>query len=563
MKWKTLQHNGILFPPDFESKGIKIKINGQNIVLTLEQEEMIYQWAKKKDAPKPGTTEKYIEDSIFQKNFVSDFAKTYNGKFKNLQYTDIDFSQAFKLVDKEKEVKELMTKEEKKALAAERKKIREKMKVDYGMAIMDGKEVEIANYMAEPPGIFMGRGEHPMRGRYKSCTVAKDVTLNLGKEAKVPEGNWGKIVHDKNSMWIANWMDILTQKRKYVWLADTAGIKQDRDQAKYDKAKKLAKEIENVKARIIKDMQRNDPKTRKISTACYLIYRTAMRVGDEKDPDEADTVGATTLRKEHIKLTENTIEFDFLGKDSVRWQETIPAEGQDKQFHGNLKELTSNKKNNQEIFDDITSRHVNTYYSTIVKGLTAKVFRTYLASNVVSKYLRHNDNIKSESPMKKLFHAKLANLNAAIMCNHKRTIPKNFDQTLQKKKDVMSNLEKAKPWQKSEVSLKKAQTKITKTDKENEKQKERIKKMKNLIKKRKEKHKERIEKLQIQIDLAQKTRDYNLGTSLRNYIDPRIFKTWTDEVGAEWEKLYTSALQKKFLWVKTIDSKWSEISKQY
>ena len=39
-----------------------------------------------------------------------------------------------------------------------------------------------------------------------------------------------------------------------------------------------------------------------------------MRVGDEKDPDEADTVGATTLRKEHIKITTNTIEFDFLGK---------------------------------------------------------------------------------------------------------------------------------------------------------------------------------------------------------------------------------------------------------
>ncbi len=61
MKWKTLQHNGILFPPKYESLGIKIKINGQNIDLTLDQEEMIYQWAKKKDAPKPGTTEKYIE----------------------------------------------------------------------------------------------------------------------------------------------------------------------------------------------------------------------------------------------------------------------------------------------------------------------------------------------------------------------------------------------------------------------------------------------------------------------------------------------------------------------
>jgi len=559
MKWKTLQHNGILFPPNFKSQGIKIKINDEHVEPSLIQEEMAYQWAKKKDAPKPGTTEKYVEDPVFQKNFISDFTKTFNGKFKNLKYTDVDFTQAYKLVDKEKEAKELMTKEEKKALALKRKEIREEMKIKYGKAIMDEQEVDVGNYMAEPPGIFMGRGEHPMRGRYKPQVTAKDVTLNLGKESKVPEGKWGKIVHDNDSMWIASWMDALTQKRKYVWLADTAGIKQERDQAKYDKAKNLAKEIENVKAHIAKDMQSKERKTRRISTACYLIYRTAMRVGDEKDPDEADTVGATTLRKEHIKLTGSTIEFDFLGKDSVRWQEAIPAEGLDKQFHDNLKELIANKKDDQEIFDGITSRHVNAYYSTLVKGLSAKVFRTYLASSVVSKYLRDHANIKSESNMKKIFHAKMANLDSAIMCNHKRTIPKNFEQSLQKKKDTLSNVEKSKPWLKSEESLKKAESIAQKT----KKQKERVKKIKIQIKNRKAKHAERIEKLQLQIKLTQKTRDHNLGTSLRNYIDPRIFKTWTDEVAAEWEKLYTSALQKKFLWVKSDDSKWSEISKQY
>jgi len=559
MKWKTLQHNGILFPPDFESKEIKIKIKGENVVLDLVQEEMVYQWAKKKDAPKPGTTEKYVEDSVFQKNFVLDFAKTFNGKFKNLKYTDVDFTQAYKLVEKEKEAKELMTKEEKKALALKRKEIREEMKIKYGRAVMDGQEVEVGNYMAEPPGIFMGRGEHPMRGRYKPQVTTKDVTLNLGKESNVPEGKWGKIVHDRDSMWIASWMDALTQKRKYVWLADTAGIKQERDQAKYDKAIRLAKEIENVRVHITKDMQSKEHKTKRIATACYLIYRTAMRVGDEKDPDEADTVGATTLRKEHIKLTENSIEFDFLGKDSVRWRETIPAEGLDKQFYDNLKELITNKKNTQEIFHGITSRHVNAYYSTLVKGLTAKVFRTYLASSVVSKYLRNHANIKSESNMKKLFHAKMANLNSAIMCNHKRTIPKNFEQSLQKKKDTLSNVKKSKPWLKSEESLKKAESIAQKT----KKQKERVKKIKIQIRNRKAKHAERIEKLQLQIKLTQKTRDHNLGTSLRNYIDPRIFKTWTDEVAAEWEKLYTSALQKKFLWVKSDNSKWSEISKQY
>jgi len=563
MKWKTLQHNGILFPPDFESKEIKIKIKGENVVLDLVQEEMVYQWAKKKDAPKPGMTEKYVEDPIFQKNFVTDFAQTFNGKFSNLEYNEINFSEAFKLVDKEKEEKELMTKEEKKVLAIRRKEIREEMKEEYGKAVMDGNEVELGNYMAEPPGIFMGRGEHPMRGRYKPRVTSKDVTLNLGKEAKVPEGKWGKIVHDKDSMWVASWMDILTQKRKYVWLADTAGIKQERDQAKYDKAKNLSREIENVKIQIVKDMQDKEQKNKRIATACYLIYRTAMRVGDEKDPDEADTVGATTLRKEHIKLTGNAIEFDFLGKDSVRWKETIPAEGQDKQFYDNLKEFISNKKESEEIFDGITSRHVNAYYSTIVNGLSAKVFRTYLASSVVTKYLRECGNIKSESKMKKLFHAKLANLDSAIMCNHKRTIPKNFEASLQKKRDTLKNVESAKPWKKSKDLLKKAESKITKTEKQKEQQKERIKKIKSTIKNQKVKHAERIEKLELQVSLSEKTRDYNLGTSLRNYIDPRIFKTWTDEVGAEWEKLYTSALQKKFLWVKNTDSKWSQISKEY
>jgi len=563
MKWKTLQHNGILFPPDFESKGIKIKIRGENVPLDLLQEEMVYQWSKKKDAPKPGVTEKYIEDPTFQKNFVSDFSKSFNGKFKNLQYVDVDFSMPYKIVDKEKEEKELLTKEDKKALAVKRKEIREEMKAKYGKAIIDGKEVEVGNYMAEPPGIFMGRGDHPMRGRYKPRATEKDVTLNLGKEAKIPKGNWGKIVHDRDSMWIASWMDILTQKRKYVWLADTAGIKQERDQAKYDKARNLSKEIENVKTQIVKDMQNKEQKTKRIATACYLIYRTAMRVGDEKDPDEADTVGATTLRKEHVKLTENEIQFDFLGKDSVRWKETIPAEGHDKQFYDNLKEFISNKKDSEEIFDGITSRHVNAYYSTIVKGLSAKVFRTYLASSIVSKYLRDHDNIKSESDMKKMFHGKLANLDAAIMCNHKRTIPKNFELSLQKKKDTLKNVEKAKPWEKSEVLLKKVQSKIVKTEKQKKEKNERLKKIKTVIKKRKGKHVERIEKLELQINLTEKTRDYNLGTSLRNYIDPRIFKTWTDEVGAEWEKLYTSALQKKFLWVKNINSKWSQISKEY
>jgi len=554
MKWKTLQHNGILFPPAYEKQGIKIKINGDTVDLDINQEEMVYQWAKKKDTP-------YAQDKVFQKNFTADFAKTLDSKFKKISYEDIDFSAAFKVVDKEKDLKEMMSKEEKKKIALKRKELREELKSKYGIAIMDGKEVEVGNYMAEPPGIFIGRGEHPIRGKWKPRVTAKDVTLNLGKEAKVPEGKWGKIIHDKDSMWLASWMDFLTQKRKYVWLADSSGLKQDRDKAKYEKAVNLANEIDKIKDRIVKDMKSKDEKTYRISTACYLIYRTSMRVGDEKDPDEADTVGATTLRKEHIKITSNTIEFDFLGKDSVRWQETLQVEGHDKQFQENLKKMIEKKKPKDEIFGDITSRHVNVYYSSIVKGLTAKVFRTYLATSVVRKYLVEHDNMKGKTANEKLYHAKLANLEAAMMCNHKRTIPKTFEQSLQKKRDSLKNREKEKVWEKTKETLKKVEASKPKTDAQKKTKVKRVKTLNEQIKKQKVKHKERIEKLELQIDLSEKTRDYNIGTSLRNYIDPRIFKAWTDEVGAEWEKLYTSALQKKFLWVKNENTKWSEFAK--
>ena len=551
MKWKTLQHNGILFPPAYEAQGITIKIKGESVDLDLNQEEMIYQWAKKKDTP-------YAQDKVFQKNFTADFAKTMNSKFKKISYEDIDFSSAYKVVDKEKDLKEMMTKEEKKEQAKKRKELREKLKTKYGIAIMDGKKVEVGNYMAEPPGIFIGRGEHPLRGKWKLRVTAKDVTLNMDKEAKKSmKGEWGKIVHDYDSMWLASWMDFLTQKRKYVWLADSSDLKQGRDKEKYEKAVKLEKEIEKIKKAMVKDMK--DPKKSNVATACYLIYRTAMRVGDEKDPDEADTVGATTLRKEHIKITSDAIEFDFLGKDCVRWQETLKAVGDDKQFQKNLKKLIEKKKPNEEIFHNITSRDVNKYFSGIVKGLTAKVFRTYQATTVVKDYLMEHDNIKGKTANEKLYHAKMANLEAAKMCNHKRTIPKTFDQVLEKKRDTIKNAEKDQPSKKTQEALKKVESSLPKTETQKKSKEKRIKTLNGQIKKQKQKHKERVEKLKLQIDLSEKTRDYNLGTSLRNYIDPRVIKAWTDEVGVEWEKLYTAALQKKFLWVKNENTEWKNL----
>jgi len=107
MKWKTLQHNGIAFPPPFESKGITIKIKGEKVPLNLDQEEMVYQWAKKKDTP-------YVQDKTFCKNFLDDFIKVLPPKFKGIALSDIDFSAAFEVVDLEKDSKLILDKDQKK-----------------------------------------------------------------------------------------------------------------------------------------------------------------------------------------------------------------------------------------------------------------------------------------------------------------------------------------------------------------------------------------------------------------------------------------------------------------
>jgi DNA topoisomerase-1 len=53
----------------------------------------------------------------------------------------------------------------------------------------------------------------------------------------------------------------------------------------------------------------------------------------------------------------------------------------------------------------------------------------------------------------------------------------------------------------------------------------------------------------MQLKLQQETRDYNLGTSLRNYIDPRVVAAWLMHVNLDWKRVYTATLQKKFKWV--------------
>jgi len=280
-------------------------------------------------------------------------------------------------------------------------------------------------------------------------------------------------------------------------------------------ALKLERRISDVREHTEKHLLSPDPRLRKLATVSYLIDNLAMRVGDEKDEDEADTVGASTLRVEHLKFTPRDVELDFLGKDSVRWQKTLRVDGQNSPIRKNLQEFCAGKKPEDLVFDGITSASVNKFLGEAMRGLTAKVFRTHHSTETVKHYLSKHHGFKpSDPPFLKLYHARMANLDAAVRCNHKRTPPKTWEFTFEKK----------------QVRLTELSSKNVKTEKQAESLKQ------------------RITKLKLDMELQKKTRDYNLNTSLRNYIDPRTYKAWANKAEFDWKTIYPKTLQRKFLW---------------
>ena len=513
-KIEKLKHNGVLVPT-YELHGFTIRYNGKRLKLIPDQEEMAVAWVKKL-----GTD--YVKDPVFVKNFVVDFSKALG--FENpARIDDFDFSEIIRWVEAEKAKKEAMSREEKKKLAEARKGVREKNKQRYGYAEVNGEVIEIGNYTVEPSSIFMGRGKHPLRGRWKPRVNYEDIILNLSPDAPTPTpssgGHWKERVFDPHAVWIAKWQDKLRGGLKYLWIADTARFKQEREIEKFNKARELEGLVGRVRQYIEENLASEDIAQRKVATVCYIIDNLKMRVGDERDKDEADTIGATTLRGSHIKIDgSGLVKFDFLGKDSVRWRSIIKPPTQ---VVNNLRSFIGEPR--ALIFSGVRSEHVNTFLGQVVPGLTAKVFRTYHASKVVREKLAGSKVRPEAQDFEKSYVAKLSNLEAAITCHHKRKLPKNWKESVGKKVDRLKALE-AKLKEVRGMPRSRARTK-------------RIKSLRR-----------RIRAARLKVNLAKATRDYNLGTSLNSYIDPRLYVGWAKEVSHDWKKIYSKTLQRKFAW---------------
>jgi DNA topoisomerase-1 len=223
-----------------------------------------------------------------------------------------------------------------------------------------------------------------------------------------------------------------------------------------------------------------------------------------------------------------------LGKDSIRYQNKVKVH---EYIYKSLISFIKNKKKDDEIFDQINTNLLNNYLKSMMKDLTAKVFRTYNASILFQQEIDlindKFDNIKDKENQLNLILDlyNRANLKVATLCNHQKNVSKSFNDQIDNINSKIKELnDKKKELQKEDNT---------------DGNKEKIKKINDKIKESKGKK-----------DLKIELKNVSLTTSKTNYIDPRITIAFLKRHNIPLEKIFSQTLIDKFFWAMDVDKNW-------
>ncbi|XP_033181143.1 DNA topoisomerase I, mitochondrial isoform X2 [Mastacembelus armatus] len=542
VKWKFLEHKGPYFPPEYHPlpDNVHFYYNGKKVKLSLAAEEVAVFFGQMLD-------HEYTTKKVFRNNFFIDWRKEMTDE-ERLLIEDLDkcdFGEIHAMHKAKVEARKNMTKEEKLALREANQKITD----EYGYCLLDHHKERVGNFKIEPPGLFRGRGNHPKQGMLKKRLQPEDIIINCSKESCIPVPpaghRWKEIRHDNTVTWLASWTENIQGSFKYVMLNANSKLKGEKDWQKYEVARRLKSCVDDIRNQYLQDLKSTDRRTRQRAVALYFIDKLALRAGNEKEEGEtADTVGCCSLRVEHITLHEEldssecVVEFDFLGKDSIRYYNKVPVI---RKVFKNLKLFMENKKPGDELFDCLNTIKLNKHLSSLMPGLTAKVFRTYNASITLQQQLKELTN-KSDCEAEKLLSYNRANRAVAILCNHQRAPPKSFEQS-------MANLQTKIDARKEQLAL--AKTELKQAKKEAKAKGSTDPKLQTLVERKKaavKRCEEQLLKMEVQATDREENKQIALGTSKLNYLDPRITVAWCKNMEVPIEKIYSKTLRDKFAW---------------
>ncbi|KAJ3602627.1 hypothetical protein NHX12_030376 [Muraenolepis orangiensis] len=540
VKWRFLEHKGPVFAPPYEPLpgNIKFYYDGKHMKLSIATEEVATFFGKMLD-------HEYTTKEVFRKNFFKDWRKEMSSEEK-AKITDLkkcDFNEINDHFKAQSEARKAKTKEQKLKIKEEN----ERLLQEYGFCLMDTHKERIANFRIEPPGLFRGRGDHPKMGMLKRRSRPEDIIINCSKDSKHPKPppgtKWKEVRHDNKVTWLVSWTENIQGSIKYIMLNPSSRIKGEKDWQKYETARRLKKCVGRLRSQYHEDWKSKEMRIRQRAVALYFIDKLALRAGNEKEEGEtADTVGCCSLRVEHINLypekdgQEFVVEFDFLGKDSIRYYNKVPVE---KRVFKNLQLFMENKAAEDDLFDRLNTSILNKHLQELMDGLTAKVFRTYNASITLQQQLKELTSPDDNIPAKILSYNR-ANRAVAILCNHQRAAPKTFEKSMQ-------NLQAKIDTKKDQLSDSRRELKSAKADakvRRDEKSKKTVETRKKAI----TRIEEQLMNLEVQATDREENKQIALGTSKLNYLDPRISVAWCKKWEIPVEKIYNKTQREKFAW---------------
>jgi DNA topoisomerase IB len=162
--------------------------------------------------------------------------------------------------------------------------------------------------------------------------------------------------------------------------------RQRRDQEKFDSMCGFGRALPRMRERVAEGLD-SDWLSREQVLACSvrLLDRGFFRVGGEDYAVENETYGLATMRKEHVRVSEHTITFDYPAKSGQRRIQSIV----DDQVHDIVAALKRRRGGDPELlaykqgtrWRDIKSADINAYVKEVTGSeFSAKDFRTWNAT---------------------------------------------------------------------------------------------------------------------------------------------------------------------------------------
>lgn len=271
-------------------------------------------------------------------------------------------------------------------------------------------------------------------------------------------------------------------------------------------------------------------------------------------------MGCCSLRVEHMSFNDENcaLTLSFLGKDSMPYNNTVElAQYGDvgKLVYQNLQKFCAKKDKNEKVFHELSVTELNKHLSSLMPGLSAKVFRTFNASFTLEKELPGPSGNELDPQGKMEVAPKVvlyndANRKVAILCNHQRTAPKSFDTTLDKMNAQLDQLkDQLKDLKQMQTLIAKGKSSSIKLKKE-KKEKPSGDKDEDALAKKAQAHlfqrtpsvdqvakkienwKKKIKALSLRLQDKTDNKEVALGTSKLNYMDPRITVAWCKRVSS-------------------------------